>query len=120
MYHVRPEATVLEACTEAGIYVSVFESMAWLHHRSPVSAGQTAPLVAALQIPTLCNHPRLPTSPGTCKLCQVDLGEGKCKPACKTPVAAGMKAGPSVLAALGRRSVGKGWEGAPTPPPPMR
>jgi len=26
------------------------------------------------QVPTLCTHPRLPTTPGTCRICMVDTG----------------------------------------------
>lgn len=41
------------------------------------------------QVPTLCTHPRLPTTPGTCRLCLVEAGG--LKPACATPVWEGMQ-----------------------------
>ncbi len=42
-----------------------------------------------LYIPTLCTHPRLPTTPGTCRICLVEQG-GRLVPACATPVTDGM------------------------------
>ncbi|EFN56510.1 hypothetical protein CHLNCDRAFT_34957 [Chlorella variabilis] len=58
-----PEGTsVLNACREAGAYV-----------------------------PTLCTHPRLPTTPGTCRICMVETGGGQLKPACATPAWEGME-----------------------------
>ena len=42
------------------------------------------------QIPTLCTHPRLPTTPGTCRLCLVEAGGGL-KPACATPAWDGLQ-----------------------------
>lgn len=41
-------------------------------------------------VPTLCNHPRLPLHPGTCRLCLVEEG-GRLRPACATPVTDGMR-----------------------------
>ena len=41
-----------------------------------------------IYIPTLCTHPRLPTTPGTCRLCLVEQN-GKLVPACATPVTDG-------------------------------
>ena len=44
-----------------------------------------------IYIPTLCNHPRLPSTPGTCRLCLVeDDKSGRLVPACATPVSDGM------------------------------
>lgn len=43
-----------------------------------------------LYIPTLCTHPRLPTTPGTCRICLVEQG-GRLVPACATPVTDGME-----------------------------
>eukprot|EP01024_Parvocaulis_polyphysoides_P027104 TRINITY_DN2462_c0_g3_i2.p1 TRINITY_DN2462_c0_g3~~TRINITY_DN2462_c0_g3_i2.p1 ORF type:complete len:401 (-),score=39.57 TRINITY_DN2462_c0_g3_i2:5-1183(-) len=43
-----------------------------------------------IHVPTLCAHPRLPTTPGTCRLCLVDVG-GSLKPACATPVWKGLE-----------------------------
>lgn len=40
-------------------------------------------------IPTLCTHPKLPTTPGTCRLCLVE-NNGRLIPACATPLADGM------------------------------
>lgn len=61
-------------------------------HSLEVPEG-TSILQAASQlgiyIPTLCTHPRLPTTPGTCRLCLVEEG-GRLKPACATPVTDGM------------------------------
>lgn len=42
-----------------------------------------------IYIPTLCTHPRLPTTPGTCRLCLVEEA-GRLRPACATPVTEGM------------------------------
>ena len=36
-------------------------------------------------VPTLCAHPRLPAA-GTCRLCLVELKNGKLVPACASPV----------------------------------
>lgn len=40
-------------------------------------------------IPYLCNHPRLPRAPGTCRFCQVEV-DGKMKISCNLPIAEGM------------------------------
>lgn len=50
-----------------------------------------------LFIPTLCTHPRLPTTPGTCRMCLVEQG-GKLVPACATPVSNGMTVATDTLA----------------------
>eukprot|EP00890_Picochlorum_soloecismus_P003486 jgi/Picsp_1/4138/NSC_01647-R1_fe-only len=42
-----------------------------------------------IYIPTICTDPRLPHSPGTCRLCLVEAS-GKLVPACATPVNQGM------------------------------
>lgn len=43
---------------------------------------------AHVHVPTLCRHPRLPATQGTCRVCMVDLN-GTLKPACCTPVTEG-------------------------------
>ena len=67
----------------------------------PPCAQPLAPTPPRPAVPTLCTHPRLPTTPGTCRLCLVEEG-GRLKPACATPVWDGMKARaaapPSLLA----------------------
>ncbi|KAL4452172.1 hypothetical protein ABPG75_007834 [Micractinium tetrahymenae] len=50
----------------------------------------TAATQLGIHIPTLCTHPRLPTTPGTCRLCLVEAGGGL-KPACATPVWKGLE-----------------------------
>lgn len=42
-----------------------------------------------ISIPTLCTHPRLPHTPGTCRICLVEES-GKLRPACATGVTEGM------------------------------
>lgn len=42
-----------------------------------------------VSIPTLCTHPRLPHTPGTCRICLVEES-GKLRPACATAVTDGM------------------------------
>ncbi|EFN55045.1 hypothetical protein CHLNCDRAFT_24040 [Chlorella variabilis] len=71
--------------------------MATIHingHTVSVPEG-TSILTAATQlgihIPTLCTHPRLPTTPGTCRLCLVEVAGGALKPACATPVCHGLE-----------------------------
>jgi NADH dehydrogenase/NADH:ubiquinone oxidoreductase subunit G len=61
----------------------------------PVSAPEGSTLLqaaasAGVHIPTLCNHPRLPYHPGTCRVCLVEV-DGKLRPACTTPVEGGMR-----------------------------
>ncbi|KAL4447934.1 hypothetical protein ABPG75_005153 [Micractinium tetrahymenae] len=51
----------------------------------------TACQAAGTYVPTLCTHPRLPTTPGTCRICMVDTGPGHLQPACATPAWDGMK-----------------------------
>lgn len=43
-----------------------------------------------IHVPTLCQHPRLPTTPGTCRVCQVETDRGT-QIACGTPVYEGMR-----------------------------
>jgi NADH-quinone oxidoreductase subunit G len=51
----------------------------------------TACREAGAFVPTLCTHPRLPTTPGTCRVCLVDVGGGQLKPACATPAWEGLE-----------------------------
>ena len=60
-----------------------------------VSVPEGTSILAAAQrlgifIPTLCTHPKLPTTPGTCRLCLVE-NKGRLIPACATPLTEGME-----------------------------
>eukprot|EP00887_Chlorella_sp_A99_P001323 scaffold14.g1323.t1 len=60
----------------------------------PVSVPEGSNILDAtralgIHVPTLCQHPRLPTTPGTCRLCQVETDKGV-QIACGTPVWEGM------------------------------
>lgn len=62
----------------------------------PVTVPEGSSILTACQaagayVPTLCTHPRLPTTPGTCRICMVDTGPGHLQPACATPAWSGMK-----------------------------
>lgn len=59
-------------------------------HAAAGAGWSPTALLPAPQIPTLCTHPRLPTTPGTCRLCLVEVAGAGLKPACATPVWAGM------------------------------
>jgi iron only hydrogenase large subunit-like protein/ferredoxin len=58
-----------------------------------IPAGLTileAARAAGVAIPTLCAHPRLPGSGGTCRVCLVEAGDdGRLVPACRTPATQG-------------------------------
>ncbi|KAI8101874.1 hypothetical protein M9434_006936 [Picochlorum sp. BPE23] len=68
---IVPEGTtILGAATNLGQYLSPF--------RKDLVDQQ-------IFIPTLCTDPRLPTHPGTCRLCLVEVN-GRLVPACATPL----------------------------------
>lgn len=59
----------------------------------PVDVPRGAMLLQAtskahMYVPTLCKHPRLPNTPGSCRVCMVEVN-GVHKPACCTPVSEG-------------------------------
>jgi len=69
--------TILEAARQANATRNVEP------HNDPGENG--------IYIPTLCTDPRLPHTPGTCRLCLVEVASGKLVPACATAVSEGMK-----------------------------
>lgn len=67
-----------------------------LNNREITVPKHTSILAAArkhgVYIPTLCNHPRLAGTGGTCRLCLVKVGgQGKLVPACATEATSGME-----------------------------
>eukprot|EP00887_Chlorella_sp_A99_P003926 scaffold11.g3926.t1 len=83
---------ILEAAARLGIYVGGERAGGSLRTpgtRSGQAATQRSISFMPL-VPTLCTHPSLPTTPGTCRLCLVDTGGGRLQPACATPVWDGM------------------------------
>ena len=116
-------ASILQACGQAGAYVSGAartgrrelcsqECSRWPYrllllccavlHRASQLPPSLLPVHA--QVPTLCTHPRLPTTPGTCRICLVETGGGRLQPACATPAWDGM----SVQTATPKVKVGAG------------
>ncbi len=68
-------------------------------------------------VPVLCKHPRLPNTPGACRVCMVDL-DGRVRPACCTPAYEGAvvqtdtpEVSVALLLALGLP--GQAWDWSP-------